>query len=87
MSWKPAIGRPNCARLLAYSSAVSRQARAAPIDAPQDPVARLAQARQRPVHPGDAGQDRVLGQPHVVEDELGGHRRAQRELALDVLRA
>ena len=31
VSWKPAIGPPNCSRVRAYSSAVSRQARAAPV--------------------------------------------------------
>ena len=34
VSWKPAIGRPNCSRSQAYAIAVSRQSRAAP-SAPQ----------------------------------------------------
>ena len=86
VSWKPAIGLPNCGRLLAYSSAAC-EARARRADrAPDDPEARLAQARQRPAHARHAGQHGVVGQPHVVEHQLRGDRRAQRVLAVDVLR-
>src|SRR5205814_1820179 len=31
VSWKDAMGLPNCSRVLAYSIALSRQARAAPV--------------------------------------------------------
>ena len=31
VSWKPPIGLPNCSRVRAYSTAASRQARAAPV--------------------------------------------------------
>ena len=84
VSWKPAIGR---AELHARLGVLERRlvARAAGADgAPADAEARLGQARQRPAHALDLGQDGVAGQAHVVERELGGDRRAQRELAVDV---
>ena len=37
------------------------------------------------LRPPDFGQDRVLGQPHVLEDELARVGRAQRELAFLIL--
>ncbi|CAM5721366.1 hypothetical protein STENM223S_02716 [Streptomyces tendae] len=32
VSWKPPIGRPNCSRDFAYSSAASKELQAAPIE-------------------------------------------------------
>ena len=51
--------------------------------APDDAEPRLGQARQRPLQPAAPGQHGVAGQPHVVEHELGGDRRAQRQLVVD----
>ena len=84
MSWKLAIGCPNWLRVPAYSQRrLQRRPRGAQ-GAPDDAEARLVEAAQRPLEPGHLGQHRVGRQPDGVEDELAGHRRAQRHLVLDL---
>lgn len=50
---------------------------------PDDPVARLRQACQRRPEAGRAGQHGVGGQPDIVEHQLAGDRRPQRQLVTD----
>ncbi len=52
--------------------------------APEDAVAGLVEGGQRSAQPGDAGQDGVGRQHHLVEGELAGHRGAQGQLAVHV---
>ena len=70
VSWNEPIGLSNWMRVLAYSSADSKQARAAPI-APKT-IPKRASSRQASgaAHADAVGQHRVGGQAHVVEDEL-----------------
>src|SRR5215216_1599808 len=51
---------------------------------PDDPVAGLVQARQGAAHAPDLGEHGVAGQPAVLQDQLGGDRGPQAELAFDV---
>ena len=84
VSWKPAIGRPNCSR---GAGVVDRGVQAVPgraQRAPDDAVPRLGQAGQRRLEPARLGQPRVAGQPHVVEHDLAGGRGAQRHLVPDL---
>ena len=53
--------------------------------AEEDAEAGLVEARQRAPHADHAGEHGRVGEPHVVEHQLGGHRRPQRELAVDVV--
>src|SRR5271165_2925689 len=55
--------------------------------APHNTVARLVEAGKRCAEAARFGQHCVRGQPAVFENQFRGDRGAQRELALDVLRA
>src|SRR5690606_39584495 len=52
--------------------------------APDDAVPRLRQTAERPSQALHTWEHRVRGEPHVVEDEFGRDRRAQRHLSVDV---
>ncbi len=54
--------------------------------APGDAVAGAVEAAERPLEPGDVGQQRVLADLDVLHHDLAGDRRAQRELAADLRR-
>ena len=51
--------------------------------APHDAVPGLVQAGQRTDESTDLREHRIVGQAHIVQDELTGHRRSQRQLVLD----
>ena len=55
--------------------------------APDDAEARLVQAGERAAQRGRLREQRVGRKPHVVEQQLGGDRRPERELPVDVLGA
>ena len=71
-------------RSFAYESASSKQARAGADRAPDDPVARLVEAGERPAERRRAGQHRVRRDADVLEHELGGDGRAERDLLVDL---
>src|SRR5262249_59670974 len=54
--------------------------------APGDAVARLIEARQRPLEALHAGEAVLQWNLAILERQLGGDRRAHRELAVDVER-
>ena len=80
------IGLPNARRVLLYSSADSKQARAAPI-APQ-PMPKRASLRQDsgPRIPVTPGRTALSGSRTEFEGQLRRHRRAQRQLVVHVRR-
>ena len=87
VSWKPAIGRPNCSRVTGVVDrgleAVAGRAERAEHDA--EP--RLGQARQRPAQPAaPRAARRRAGQPNARQHQLAGDRGAQRQLVVDVAR-
>src|SRR5580692_10630110 len=74
VSWNSAIALPNCVRVVAYDTAVSRQVRAAPVTTQTMP--NLASVRH------DSGRR----QPHRVEYQLRRDGRAQRHFLVNVPR-
>ena len=55
--------------------------------APDDPVTRFVEARERAAERRRAGKETLVGHADVVEHELGRHRCSQRKLAVDLGRA
>ncbi len=74
------------AELLAGARILDRRLQTSPGgagDSPHDSEPGLAQARQRPLQPGDPGQHRILGQLDLVEMQFRRDRGAQRHLLVD----
>src|SRR5262249_4618716 len=80
------VGGDGAAELLAVQRIVARRQPAELGGAQGTPgyaVARVVEAAERTLEPADIGQQVALRHEDVFHYDLAGHRRAQRELALD----